>query len=295
MARKHYNLPPLTTLAAFEAAARRLSFKDAAVELNVTPGAVSHQIKALEGELGIRLFERQHRGVALTDQGGLLLGVLEKSFSQISTMLARLRHAADQNIVTVSATTSVSALWLTPRLARFWKEHGNILVNQNLSDLPPQQGDFSDLKIRYGRLPDADSASFELFRDRLVPVCSPRFAERHPDPGLADLATLPLIHLEGNASWTSWATWFHQLGHRGEVAKGIHVNNYIIALQAAQEDAGVVLGWERLVRPVLERGELVMLGSHWLEAPEYFYIVSESDDLISDNARTLRNWLLDNI
>ena len=84
MARKHYNLPPLTTLTAFEAAARHRSFKLAAMELNVTPGAVSHQIKDLEGDLGVQLFERQHRSVELTTHGVMLFAVLERSFKRLS-------------------------------------------------------------------------------------------------------------------------------------------------------------------------------------------------------------------
>ena len=96
MARKHYDLPPLTTLATFEITARRLSFKHVASELNVTPGAVSHQIKALESELGFSLFQRRHRGVALTQQGALLFHALEGSFIRISTVLNRLRRAAGE-------------------------------------------------------------------------------------------------------------------------------------------------------------------------------------------------------
>lgn len=296
MARKHYNLPPLTTLASFEAAARHLSFKDAAGELNVTPGAVSHQIKALEREIGISLFVRRHRGVALTDQGQMLFTVLEGSFGKISATLTRLRRSSEDAAVTIAASTAVSSLWLTPRLTAFWKAHGGIPVNQQISDRPEYNRPYADLQIRYGDIDADEAVKFPLFRDVLIPVCSPDFAAAHPETGLETLAQMPLIHPDADDfSWTTWRAWFTALGYRGDIAKGLQVNNYTIALQAARDDVGVVLGWQRLVKPYLERQVLVPLGPNRLPAPASFYIVSEPDDLISANARTVRNWLLDNV
>jgi len=295
MARKHYNLPPLTSLASFEAAARHLSFKEAATELNVTPGAVSHQIKALESALGVALFRRRHRGVVLTDQGTMLFDTLESSFARISATLARLRRSADTATVTIAATTAVSSLWLTPRLTAFWKVHNGIAVNQQLSDRPESLLPDADLHIRYGNF-DADHAdTFPLFRDELVPVCSPAFAA-HGDIELEALARLPLIHPDADdKSWTTWRTWFSTLGYRGEIAQGLRVNNYTIALQAARDGVGVVLGWRRLVRPFLDRGVLVPLGRRSLQAPASFYIVSDPEEAISGPARLVRDWLLDNV
>jgi DNA-binding transcriptional LysR family regulator len=296
MARKHYHLPPLTTLASFEAAARHLSFKDAAAELNVTPGAVSHQIKALESEIGAALFVRRHRGVALTDQGLVLFGVLENSFSKISATLTRLRRSSEDATVTIAATTAVSSLWLTPRLTAFWKAHGGISVNQQVSDRPENNRQYVDLQIRYGNIEAEESTKFPLFRDDLVPVCSPAFAAAHTDTDLEALAQMPLIHPDADdISWTTWRTWFTELGYRGDIAKGLRVNNYTIALQAARDDVGIVLGWQRLVRPFIDRKVLVPLGPNRLKAPGSFYIVSDPDDLISANARIVRDWLLQNV
>lgn len=296
MARKHYDLPPLTTLATFEVAARRLSFKDAAGELNVTPGAVSHQIKALESELGVALFQRRHRGVTLTEHGLVLFHELEGSFTRISTVLTRLRRAAGETAVTIAATTAVSSLWLTPRLTAFWKAHGGIAVNQQLSDKPEPRRQDADLQIRYGDIDAEETVTFPLFRDELVPVCSPAFADAHPQPDLETLAQLPLIHPDADdLTWTTWRTWFTQLGYHGDIAKGLKVNNYTIALQAACDDMGVVLGWKRLVRPHIERGVLVPLGRHEIPAPASFYIVSDPDDMIAANAQTVRDWLLGNV
>ncbi len=293
MARRHYNLPPLTTLSAFEVAARHLSFKAAAKELNVTPGAVSHQIKALENDLGLRLFERIHRGVNLTDQGEKLYGTLQQSFNDISETLSYLRRTASGTSVTIAATTAVSALWLTPRLAGFWKAYGEIPINQLLSDHPPPQGHPVDLRIKYGASRNPRKISQKLFSDQLIPVCSPEYAVEGSDLSLETLAHLPLIHVDADdKSWTTWESWFRELGYRGNITTGLHVNNYMIALQAAEDGAGIVLGWRHLIRPLLDQGKLVTLGPHILDAPHSFYLIMDTDDRLPRFARTTRDWLL---
>ncbi len=296
MARKHYDLPPLTTLSAFEAAARHLSFKDAAAELNVTPGAVSHQVKALEEELSVALFIRQHRGVSLTEQGATLFSALENSFTQLSATLSRIRAVPDRNFVTVAATTAVSSLWLTPRLTSFWRHHGDVAVNQHVYDTPLSPGRSVDLIIRYGDMDDEENATFPLFRDQLVPVCSPQFAEEHPVQDLKALAQMRLIHMEAqNDRWTTWQTWFRGLGYDGDVAQGQRVNNYSIALQAACDDIGVVLGWQKLVAPLIERNALVTLGTYALPAPHSFYILADAAPAVRQEVKLLRDWLLDSV
>ncbi|MEH6546345.1 MAG: LysR substrate-binding domain-containing protein [Sneathiella sp.] len=296
MARRYYNLPPLNTLASFECAARNLSIKDAAQELNVTPGAVSHQIKALEGELGIALFERKHRGIGLTKDGQRLFVSLQRSFSDVSSTLSHLRRTNFDHSITIAATTAVSSLWLTPRLSRFWKEHGNIPINQLLSDHAPKQGERVDLRVKYGKSRDTNKTHQKLFSDHLAPICSPTLASKLAGADLEALAQMPLIHTEAeDESWTTWASWFRELGYSGEIAAGIHVNNYTIALQSAQDDAGIVLGWQRLIRPLLEQKKLIPFGPHVLTAPHSFYIITDSEDMLSDNTKLLRDWLLEHI
>lgn len=295
MARRHYNLPPLTTLATFEVAGRHLSFKDASRELNVTPGAVSHQIKALEAELGITLFVRKHRGVELTSGGAQLFAALEYSFSEISAALARLRKTSDGYSVSVSTTTAVSSLWLTPRLARFWTEFGGIPVNQNVSDNARQMID-TDLRIQYGSTKDKTKVQAKLFQDELVPLCSPALRDKFGTPSLPELAQLPLIHLEADdVTWTTWQTWFRTLGYDGPLATGQKVNNYSIALQSAEEGAGIVMGWQRLVSPMIARGSLVKINEFSMRAPHNFYIVSDPDEYLSPNAAILKKWIIENI
>lgn len=174
MSRRFYDLPPFTTLSAFEAAARHLSFKNAAVELSVTPGAVSHQIKALEGELGTPLFRRRHRGVELTPEGEALYETLASTFSQISRQLTRIRQIGDVDTVTVGSTTSVSALWLSPAIIRFWRDHPDISIHQITQDRPFQNARETDFFISYGKALNTTLAHTPIYRDELVAIAAAR-------------------------------------------------------------------------------------------------------------------------
>lgn len=291
MARRHYNLPPLTALAAFETAARLSGFKRASDELNVTPGAVSHQIRALEADLGVALFQRRGRGVDLTPEGERLFRCLTEAFRGLSEVTGSLRTAGRDKAVTIGATSAVSALWLTPRIGDFWREHPDIAVSQHISDHDLDRPLGLDLHIRYGGTELADRGGQMLFEDRLVPVCAPRYAEARPLATLADLAACHLIHMPAeDTSWTTWWSWFAMLGYDGPLTEAYSVNNYTIALQVARDGGGVVLGWRRLVQPLIDDGSLVALGSWEIPAPIAFYILADAD--LDEAARTLRDWLV---
>ncbi|MEO1190172.1 MAG: LysR substrate-binding domain-containing protein [Pseudomonadota bacterium] len=294
MARRHYNLPSLTSLAVFEAAARHGSFKRAAAELNVTPGAVSHQIKALEQEVGLALFLRGAGGSHLTRAGQRLQEVLSRSFSQTAAVLEELRRQSGPPSVTIGATTAMSSLWLLPRLSRLWRDHPDLRVNQFSSDLenPPGEAQL-DLRLRYGRGSWPGQVSALLFTDSIAPVCSPAFAEEHPVDSLEALARLPLIQFDsGNPLWLTWSDWFAALGYEGPLNLGIQVNNHAIALQVAQDGFGVALGWFQMIAVLRERGLLQCLGSDSLPSPGSFYLTWAEETIQRPEAETLRAWLL---
>ena len=237
-------VPPGT--ASFEAAARLVSFKSAARELNVTPAAVSHQIKALERELGVLLFRRQHRGVALTADGAALFETLAAAFGQISRQLSRIRQVADTDSVTVGSTTAVAALWLSPAIIRFWRENPEISVHQVTQDRPITSTSGFDFFISYGKASEPFLSQTPSYRDTLVPVTAPDLAGTLSGSSLADLAGQRLIHLNAaNPSWTRWPEWFTALGYKGSLAVGTKVTSYSVALQIASQAAGVALGWRR--------------------------------------------------
>ncbi|MBO9463654.1 LysR family transcriptional regulator [Tropicibacter sp. R15_0] len=293
MSRRHYDLPPFTTLAAFEAAARHLSFKNAAQDLSVTPGAVSHQIKALEGELGTPLFRRQHRGVELTPEGEALYETLAASFGQISRQLARIRQVGGSETVTVGSTTAVAALWLSPTIIDFWREYPEINVNQVTQDTPFMSVQGFDFIISYGRLSNRPNTHTPIYRDDLVPVAAPELARQLASCSLENLAAQRLIHLKAqNPSWTQWEEWFQRLDFKGTLGHGTSVTSYSVALQIARKGAGVALGWRRLVQPMLDSGKLAIIEPFSVPAPHQFYLVGPPDAALSENAKTLKQWLM---
>ena len=294
MSRRHYDLPPFTTLSAFEAAARHLSFKNAAQELSVTPGAVSHQIKALEGELGVVLFLRQHRGVELTPEGQALFETLSSSFREISRQLARVRKDNSADTVTVGSTTAVAALWLSPTIIDFWREHPDINVHQVTQDRPIENTSDFDYFICYGRAKNTSLLHTPLYRDELVPVAAPDVARDLQGASLEQLAKQRLIQQEAvSTSWTKWAEWFAQLEYNGEITYGARVTSYSVALQIARKGAGIALGWRRLVQPMIDSGKLAVVGSFVVPAPHQFYLAGRPDEDLTPNARALKRWLLD--
>ncbi|AKO99945.1 Transcriptional regulator (plasmid) [Marinovum algicola DG 898] len=290
MSQSPYDLPPLTALASFEAAARHESFKAAAQELNVTPAAISHQVKALEAELRQVLFRRHHRGVSLTETGAYLLVALQRGFEEMAGAVDQLRSRATRPAVTIRATTAVSALWLTPRLGAFWRAHGHITVAQNVSDLD-SGGEDSDLAIHYGDMARDSGDCRLLIHDCIKPLASPRFAARHAVRRVADFERLPLVHVDrAETGWTSWRDWCRALGHEGPVGGGLRVNNYVIGLQAAEDDMGAVLGWEGLTSGLERAGRLVPLLDVSVPSPLDFYI--KVSPHASHQAHLLCDWLV---
>lgn len=290
MSKRPYDLPPMSSLVAFEAAARHVGFKAAARELNVTPAAISHQVRALEGDLRCQLFLRHHRGVELTETGAYLLVALQRGFETMGDAVDQLRQRSNRASVTIRVTTAVSSLWLTPKLAQFWRAHGDISVAQIVNDTD-QPAEDCDLSIHYGTMPRGPGPCSILFHDRIMALGSPRFAQMHRVEHAAGLAKLPLIHFESAvAGWTDWPGWLRTLGYSGPVNHSHRVNNYVIALQAARDDMGAVLGWVGLTKPYLETGALVPLLPDRVETSEDFYV--RLSPTASHRARLVYDWLL---
>ncbi len=285
---KPYDLPSLGDLACFEAAARYLSFKLASSELNVTPAAVSHRIKALERELGQPLFVRNYRGVELTAAGALLFLALQRGFESISDAVVRVRSRHDRSGVSIAATTAMSGLWLTPRLAGFWRDRPEIAISQIVQD--SGHAPDVDLSLHYGDPERESDETRILFRDSILAVGSAAMARRLGDGGLAALAELPLIHtLSGANDWTGWTDWFAALGRPAPRGRGFTLNNYLISLKAAEDGIGAMLGWEGLLDEHLASGRLVRLVPEAVASPHPFYL--RIHDRASADAREVADWL----
>src|SRR6516165_7136069 len=233
------HLPPLSALRAFEAAARHMSFSKAADELHVTPAAVSHQIHALEQDLGVRLFHRMNRSIELTASARVLLPGLTEAFAGIQSSVKRLRAHNDTGTLTVTASPSFAAKWLVLRLHRFQEQCLEVDVRISATDevVDLTAGDF-DLGIRYGagRYPGLEVEL--LLRNEVFPACSPHLLEagqplRTPD----DLRRHALIHdqaAERDPLLPTWSMWLKAAGVRGMPATpGLSFSAGHLALDAA--------------------------------------------------------------
>jgi len=295
MPRRPYDLPSPVSLQAFECAARHLSLKTAASELNVTPGAVSRQVKGLEDELGAKLFRRIHRGVELTPQGEDLFAVLSQGYDHTAQVVRRIREVSQGATVTLGSTTAFGQLWLMPRMGAFWQHHPEITVNHVLSDVDRDLVRAGvDLRTVY-KATDAEGAGLaRLFADTVIPVASPEFVETYPIAMLSELVSLPLLRVEGlDPDWITWEDWFDSAAIPHGRLQGRTFNNYAITLQAARDNQGIALGWRGFVDPLLRSGELVQVLDVEVSAPGAFYLSWNNERPMTDAALHLRDWIID--
>jgi LysR family glycine cleavage system transcriptional activator len=294
MVRRYYSLPSLNTLAAFEAAARYLSITKAAEELNVTPGAISKQVRMLEEELGNALFVRRHRALEMTREGETMATALREGFERISSTFLQVKAAGGQSKVTIGCTMAMAHLWLMPRMSAFWSSHQDIVVDHVISDQPRglDRPDI-DLRLRYGSGEWPDELSAKLYDDRIFPVASPGFARDNPAATIEDLSRLQLLSVEGiDWDWTTWADFFREAGCPGRRLNVRRFNSHVIALQAARSGHGAVLGWASLVTPLLKAGALVRVTDAEIVAPHSYFVTWSARRPLSHQATVLRDWLL---
>ena len=290
MVKHHYGLPSLKMIGTFEAAGRLKSFKDAADELHVTPGAVSHQIRSLEQELDMKLFLRESRAVNLTPEGKDLFEVVSSSLNQIGQTVKKLRELNETQHISIGSTTAVLSMWLSQKIAQFWREYGHIQINQEVRDRPFRRPLSLDMIVEYSTNPPEETSNI-LFEDTLLPLCSPEFEGKNISR-LEQLSKSYLIHLDAkDTNWTSWANWFETLDYNGEISVRHRVNNYAIALQLAQDGMGVVLGWRHLVKPLIESGSLIPLTKYEIAAPGKFYLVQSKGNQ-KKYSKIFSEWLL---
>lgn len=262
----HHAMPPLTALRAFEAAARHSSLTKAAQELHVTAGALSHQIRGLEELLGVQLFERRVRSIALTDAGKLLYPGLQTGFTHIRDAVAGLGRLGTDRVLVISTPPGFTSKWLAPRLYRFAQAHPDIDARISSSSA---NANFvtDDVDIGLRSLPLTQPHDPALVIERLaevapIPVCSPTFlAEHGPLDMPAALARVPLIHDDtqiGRANVATWDDWFKAAGIRNaNVSRGLRFNSSDHALDAAGEGAGVLLAYDLLAYDDVRTGRLV--------------------------------------
>ena len=294
MARRYYHLPSLTALNTFDACARHGSFTGAATELGVTLGAVSRQIKGLETDLNCSLFKRRYRGVELTAEGAELHLTVSNSFHQIGTVCRDMRMHGNHSVITVAATTAFATLWLMPRLSSFWQSHQEIELNYAISDNPGDSGFFNaDMRIRYGDGRWRGESAVHLFDERIYPVCGEKFYRELRISQIEHIPDNTLLKLDSlDPAWIGWDYWLSALGVSAKIAKYRRFNNYIVALQAAEENQGIALGWHSMVAPLIESRRLRRIGDYEIEAPGAYYLTRDSNRGLSKPADLLLQWLV---
>ena len=288
-------LPSLNGLRAFEAAARHLSFTLAASELNVTQTAISHQIRRLEEELGIRLFVRQNRALALTPEARDYLPGVRAAFNDLRLATDRLLRKDDDKVLTVSTLASLAAKWLLPRLTEFQEQHPGIDVRITTStSLVDFQRDNVDAAIRYGRGQWPGLRADWLMADELFPVCRPSLLRgdkplRQPE----DLKGYPLLHTS-NANSDDWRLWLTAAGLSADVSKqpGVTFDLIFMTVQAAIDGLGVAMGRTAYVQEDIAKGRLVVPFKLAFPVDAGFYLVSPEGRREAPKLAAFRQWMI---
>jgi LysR family transcriptional regulator, glycine cleavage system transcriptional activator len=287
-------LPSLNGLRAFEAAARHLSFTQAASELNVTQTAISHQIRRLEEELGIRLFVRKNRALALTSQARDYLPGVRAAFNDLRLATDRLMRKDDDKVLTVSTLASIAAKWLLPRMSAFQEAHPGldvrITTSTNLVDF--RTGDV-DAGIRFGRGHWPGVRADWLMADELFPVCSPALLTGdNPLNCPQDLARHTLLHTSGPYD-DDWRLWLTAADLSPEISRlpGLSFDLIFVTVQAAIDGMGVALGRTTYVQDDIAKGRLVAPFKIALPADAGFYLVSPEGTADPPKLAAFRQWL----
>lgn len=289
-------LPPLDLLAAFEAAARHLSFTRAAAERHITQSAMSRQIQALEADLGVPLFLRAHRRLALTEAGQRLLASCTSVLQQLRDVVGGLRAPAQRQVLALSTTPGLAALWLIPRLPLFTREHPGIDVRLDASlETRRLREDGFDLAIRYAGVGSVGGPL--LFGEAMSPVCSPQLL-RHGPPlrTPADLAGHTLLRQaaepHGVAMPMEWDLWLQSVGLADlQPASALTFNGYDAAIAAALAGQGVALGRRPLIDGLLRARRLVAPFPDTLAIPRGYYLMVEPEAAARPAVQALVDWL----
>ncbi|HET7730999.1 MAG TPA: transcriptional regulator GcvA [Usitatibacter sp.] len=298
-------LPPLDLLLGFEAAARHLSFTRAAGELFVTQSAVSRQIQALEEFLGVPLFERRHKSLALTDAGTAYYRSVAPTLDQLRDATRRLRETRTGHVLTVTTTISFASTWLVPRLARFRKLFPRVDVRIKAThEVVDLEHEGIDLAIRDCPLHNVPPGAIHLVGEHLAAMCSPGYAkearsERRPLVRPADLRRHVILQLHdaaGRWPWLAWATWLEAMGVEELVPAGtLTFDQYDQVMQAALHGQGVMLGRMSIAKQHIRDKRLVALFGHEQRIARAFHAVLAKGAGERDEVRQFVEWLREEI
>ncbi|MFD2265166.1 transcriptional regulator GcvA [Lacibacterium aquatile] len=281
-------MPSLNALKAFEAAARHESFTTAAGELNVTQGAISHQVKALEEDLGLRLFIRRRHRLELTEAARSYLPVVREAFDRIARGAEDLMRRQSSGVLTVSTSSSFASRWLVPRLGDFSKLHPGIDLRLGSSaHLVDFAREDIDMAVRYGTGDWPGVHAVRLTVEEMFAVCSPGIAARisHAD----DLAGQTLLHVD---NYEEWRRWKHELGYGFSVDRGPIFTQDSLPVDAAMSGQGVAMTRTTLAMRDLLAGRLVRPFTAKLPLDKGYWVVSPKATADLPKIKAFRDWLL---
>ncbi|WP_419307219.1 LysR substrate-binding domain-containing protein [Chromohalobacter israelensis] len=254
-------LPPLASLMPFEAAARLESFSRAADELHLTQAAISRQIRALEDDLGVALFERRNRGVFLTAAGREFGRTVSAALEGIAAQANALRQEVHDGVVVLFCQLCEAFYWVMPRLASLNRRHPELEVRLVTSTRPVvEHHDYFDVALQTSGRPSGSHALAFTASDEIFPICSPGYLAAQPRP--ITLASLPehcLLHHEADPpDWFEWDSWLRAMGNFAPaLGNGMVFDSYPLVLQAALAGHGIALGWRRSAEHLIQSGQLV--------------------------------------
>lgn len=292
-------LVALPGLRAFEAVARLGSVRQAAAELNVTPGAVSQQVKALEAEIGGALVQRHGTGITLTRMGQEVKDDLTAAFRLLGRVSERLRRGMKGLSLRLRIEDpALAANWLLTRLQRYRArpDSVDVVLETATSWMTLEPGAF-DFDIRFGLGDWPEVEAHRLFGDEVYPVCSPKVLQRHPLNEPADLRHHTLLQLDWTGQsfiWPDWPAWARAAGLEDiDTSRGIHFTDFALCLQAAAAGQGIALGTTGAVADLLADGRLIAPFEKSITTPFAYYIVHNPEIVKRPEAAAFLNWILE--
>ncbi|MBT3436397.1 MAG: LysR family transcriptional regulator [Oceanospirillaceae bacterium] len=291
------NLPPLNALVAFDAAATSLSFTQAAAKLFVTQGAVSRQIRLLEDNLGVTLFDRTQRQICLTHAGRDYHQQISGALAQISLATQALQNPVVDTQITIAASHAVASLWLMPRISDYSRVYPDVDIRLLVADsvFEADVTDY-DCSIGFSHSEPTGVRVEKLFNERVFVVSSPDFLAQHQGLTPAQLlATRQLVLDNPMTGWFNWREWFLGLDMAPVVPQHkVTFSHYNMLIQAAQQGQGVALAWDYLLDDYLATGSLVKAFDQTLETQAGFYLTTSENGSKKTVLAEFCSWLIDN-
>ncbi|MDP5009264.1 MAG: transcriptional regulator GcvA [Glaciimonas sp.] len=283
-------LPNLSALRAFEAAARHDSFSRAAEEIHLTPGAISHQVRALEEELGVALFARNGKRITITAQGRDFASAIRKALSEIATTVETLKASTQRERLSISALPSFTSRWLAPRLWKFMDLHPDTEVmlqaSNHLSDL---QRDAIDVGLRFGKGNYPGLFSEKLMDDYYYPIASPHYRDGNLPRTPQELAQCNLLRMD---STESWQPWFTAAGITlPEPNRGLLIEDASMLLRGASDGVGIALTRHAIALQEIAAGDVVRLFDIVVISPNAYYFACLPETMHKPQVKAFYDWL----